>query len=154
MSGATHLTDLDVSGNTTLNNLHVKGNTTMSGNLTVQGNTFLNGNVTISGSLSLPNGAFRATKQAPNAADNSTNGYGFAQDGDTGLFAVGGNAFAGSDLVLYNDNQPRLTVSNGGNIGIGTSTPTQKLDIVGDVGIEGWIRSRGNTGWYNQTWGG
>lgn len=48
---------------------------------------------------------FRVPKGAPNSADASTNsGYAFNDDGDTGLFAEGGSANAGSDLVLRVDN--------------------------------------------------
>lgn len=48
---------------------------------------------------------FRVPKGAPNSADVSTNaGYTFNDDGDTGLFAEGGSANSGSDLVLRIDN--------------------------------------------------
>lgn len=42
----------------------------------------------------------------------------------------------------------------GGNVGIGTTTPTYKLDVNGDIISSYWIRTRGQTGWYSETYGG
>ncbi|MBC7498345.1 shufflon system plasmid conjugative transfer pilus tip adhesin PilV [Candidatus Gracilibacteria bacterium] len=42
----------------------------------------------------------------------------------------------------------------GTNFGIGTTTPAYKLDINGEVINNGFYRSRGTTGWYNETYGG
>jgi hypothetical protein len=49
---------------------------------------------------------FRAPKGPPNQADvSSWSGYTFADDGDTGMFAEGGIANSGSDVVFRIDNQ-------------------------------------------------
>ncbi len=40
-----------------------------------------------------------------------------------------------------------------GNVGIGTATPTYTLDTNGDVINNGWYRSRGDSGWYSETYG-
>lgn len=121
--------------------------------LSVEWNLSVVWDTVISGNLTLPNGAFRAKKGAPNNADTSTNGYAFEADGDTGLFAVGGSAAWGSDLTLYNDNTERMRIASNGNMGIGTSVPSYKLDVNGDT-ITNWLRTRGTTGWYNETYGG
>jgi len=65
-----------------------------------------------------------------------------------------------ADSVIYND---------GTNVGIGTTSPGQKLHVAGSTQIDGaivspegtlrddgggWVRTYGDTGWYNGTYGG
>lgn len=41
-----------------------------------------------------------------------------------------------------------------GNVGIGITAPTSKLDVSGDIRANGgWLRNNGNQGWYNDTYG-
>lgn len=62
-----------------------------------------------------------------------------------------------------------LIYDNGTNVGIGITSPSQKLHVAGSTQIDGaivspegtlrddgggWVRTYGNTGWYSQTYGG
>jgi hypothetical protein len=52
---------------------------------------------------------------------------------------------SGNLFHLLEDGASRLTVTNGGNIGIGTTTPAYKLDIVGSVRASSNLVIGGNT---------
>jgi hypothetical protein len=52
----------------------------------------------------------------------------FAGDPDTGLFSP-----AADTIGLTTNGVERLRINSTGNVGIGTSSPTQKLDIVGNI---------------------
>ena len=58
-------------------------------------------------------GGVRAGKGDSVTADTSNVGFSFATDGDTGMFAVGGNSSTGSDLVFKTDNVERMRLING-----------------------------------------
>jgi hypothetical protein len=73
-------------------------------------------------------GGIRANKGNPTPANNGANvGYAFEEDGDTGMFSVGGNAHTGSDLIFKIDTGEHMRIVNGhgglGTVGIGTSDP-------------------------------
>ncbi|MBN8537735.1 MAG: hypothetical protein J0M15_11835 [Deltaproteobacteria bacterium] len=68
--------------------------------------------------------------------------------GAAGTFINGGNSFgvAGNigtndafDLNLKTNNTTKMTILSNGNVGIGTTTPTQRLDVVGQIHASGDI---------------
>jgi DNA-binding transcriptional MerR regulator len=49
----------------------------------------------------------------------------------------------------------RMYWQAGGNIGVGTTTPTYKMHVLGDIYANGgWMRVSGNNGLYFESWGG
>ncbi len=62
---------------------------------------------------------------------NATTGLvGFSTSGETMILY---NYNDGGDLYLGNNGGPQLAIKNGGNIGIGTTTPGQKLSVAGTI---------------------
>lgn len=45
--------------------------------------------------------------------------------------------FENTDLVLGTNNSPRITISGSGNVGIGDTSPSQKLEVAGNTKIDG-----------------
>ena len=68
---------------------------------------------------------------------------------------VGNNSAGGArEIGIWDNLNVAGNTSIVGNVGIGTATPSYKLDVNGDVINNGWYRSRGMTGWYSETYGG
>lgn len=60
-----------------------------------------------------------------------------------------------SHLYLQHNSSTNLyCCTGGGNVGIGTTSPTRKLDVNGDIIASSWIRTRGQAGWYSETYDG
>ena len=72
---------------------------------------------------------------------------------DTGIISWGNNdgstqrasiqGFSSNDLTFSILNSEKLRIQSSGNIGIGTTGPTYKLDVAGDVNITGTYRVNG-----------
>ncbi|WP_394265629.1 hypothetical protein, partial [Bergeyella zoohelcum] len=79
-------------------------------------------------------GGIRAKQGIPNG-DATNLGYAFGQDGDTGIFSKANaqNTNIAENLSLYVNNVERIHIKENGNVGIGTNTPTAKLDVTGNV---------------------
>lgn len=75
----------------------------------------------------------------------SANGNYTAALGGNGIFQLNGSA----NVVLNASGNSYFT---GGYVGIGTTGPDYTLEVNGDAMIDGWLRTSGQTGWYNQTY--
>lgn len=118
-TGAVVVSSTTSSTNAQTGALVVKGGLGVAENLNVNG--------TISGSAQVKATGYRANQGAPNNSDNSTNGYSFGLDGDTGLFSPGSGG-ANGILSMFANNTERLRI-DGGGIGIGTGSPAAALQV-------------------------
>jgi hypothetical protein len=118
----------------TSNNMFNKAGGTISGNTTIQGTTGLSNTVTVF-----------ATSTATGAllSMNSTAGSG-GRDFRI-LSTLSGNAGGAGGFQVFDQNAAtaRLHIDSNGNVGIGTTSPTYRLDVSGDINFSGVFRQNG-----------
>jgi uncharacterized protein YjbI with pentapeptide repeats len=91
-----------------------------------------NNPLSVQGSMNIDNG------NAYNGTINNTLRFGSGTDA-----AIGGGAFGSGRLDLFTLGSPRLTINNTGNVGIGTTVPTELLHVNGAT--TGKLRLTNNT---------
>jgi len=64
--------------------------------------------------------------------------FGYDHDNNWGGFCIGGESLGTGGL----------NIANGGNVGIGTTSPTYALDVAGNVGVDQYITHNGDTNTY------
>lgn len=62
--------------------------------------------------------------------------------GTAGRVVKFGTATTGVNSIIYDD---------GTHVGVGAAGATYKLEVSGDALVSGWIRTTGNTGWFNES---
>ena len=77
----------------------------------------------------------------PHSATINTN----STTGSLSISADTGNTVADSAIILNIDNDEKVRVLADGSVGIGTATPSAKLDVVGSAEINGDLTVTGNT---------
>jgi len=139
--------------------LHVVGTAQVSGNTSVGGNLTVTGNATVNG----------ATVSLPSILSNSTatevlvwNGGNVERRSASGLingfaWMLGGNNLtllgeqtlgtqSNHDLPIITNNNERMRITALGDVGIGTATPSERLDVAGNVRFSGALMPAGNAG--------
>ena len=82
-----------------------------------------------------------------NTVDNGTSANSWS------IHNTSGNDFA----IAHNDSSGvnGIYIRNSDSfIGLGTTSPAYKLDVSGSIIADSWLRTRGATGWYSETYGG
>ena len=122
VSSTSGITLWPASGNSVTVSSTVASTNSSTGALIVNGGAGIAGALNvggiISGSAIIKGTGFRANQGAPDAADSSTVGYAFGQDGDTGIFSPGSGS-ANGVLSFYSNNAERMRLTTSGSLGIG-----------------------------------
>jgi hypothetical protein len=93
-------------------------------------------NLSVSAGLNIDQANGNSGTISPGLTFGSTSGEGIASNRTAGLNLVG--------VDLFTRFSPRLSITNAGNVGIGTQVPAALLDVAGDVHVAGSLKVDGN----------
>ncbi|MBI1762221.1 MAG: tail fiber domain-containing protein [Acidobacteria bacterium] len=131
-NGATTSVNVGIGTTTPGERLHVAGNGRFIGNLSASGSVVVDRNATNDGTNN--GGLFPGLVFG---ADPVSSGEGIASKR-----TAGGNQFG---LDLYTGYAARLSVTSGGNIGIGMTAPADKLHVAGEARVNSCVKNSGGT---------
>jgi hypothetical protein len=79
----------------------------------------------------------------------SWNTYGFTNLDTTEIYTPGAN-YGSARVVIASSG----TTFFNGALGVGRNNPARTIDVAGDIIATSWFRSRGDSGWFSETYGG
>lgn len=139
---------VDASGNVSMGGtLAVTGSSTLSGSLTVNNAVYLKGSpntagltVNASGNVSMGGTLTVTSAIVPSAGNTDSQGIIFPQNPGGGggdkawirYYAQQGEQ-TNLEIGIENDNDDHIILKPSGNVGIGTPTPSSKLEVIGDI---------------------
>ena len=137
--------------------LHSSGNLTISGDANIQNSLYIEGPI-----LQIPTGTTLSRQSNPESGQIRYNidtsqfeGYGPNTWGSLGgvvdiaqttkILASSSPSITDGNLYFYTVGSERMRINSSGNIGIGTSSPSYTLDIVGDTRISNYFNANYDT---------